>query len=104
MDFSSIKKIVETEKEAEKIKEEARISAQKILQDTKDAKEATRLFHQKQMKRKEEELQKEQEDLTRKRIEEIKSQANENVQKTRENSKVNLQNAVDEIFKKIVNI
>ena len=61
MELDSIKKIVEAEKKANEIKEQANLEAQEIIQEAEKTKEESKLFYKRQLDLKLQELRKEQE-------------------------------------------
>lgn len=104
MGFRSIKKIVETEKEAENKKLEAKQKAKMILQKAEETKETNRLYFKNQLERQAKDLQKEMEEENVKKRVKIQAQTNERLQKLQTTLQENVLEAVEKIFNKVIKI
>lgn len=104
MEFDSVKKIVEVEKEAEKMKQDAKQKAKQILEKANNAKEGIYLYHKGQLETKEKELKKEKAEENAKKIAKIQAQTRDTVQKLNDVFTKEASKAVDKIFTKVTNI
>lgn len=104
MEFESIKKIVEAEKKAENIKQDARQEAQIIMDQAENSKENNRLYFKGQLENKENELKKEKAEENAKRIAKIQAEKTEMLQKLKDTLQENVTEAVDKIFAKVIKI
>lgn len=104
MEFESIKKIVETEKEAENKKAEAKQKAKAIIEKAKSSKETNRVYFKAQLERKEKDLRKEKSEENAKRITKIQAETNEKLQKLKAILNENVPEAVEKIYNKVIKI
>lgn len=104
MEFESIKKIVETEKEAQTIKEEACKKAKDILEKVEETKENNRAYFKGQLENRINDLKKEQKETNKQIINNIKVASNEKVRKINSGLNENITKAVEKIFEKVVKI
>jgi len=104
VEFESIKKIVEAEKEAENKKESARQEAKAILEKAENSKEANRVYFKGQLERKAEDLQKEKAEANAQKKAKIQAQTNEMLRKLQATLEGNLSEAVDKIFDEVIKI
>ncbi len=104
MEIESIKKIVETEKRADKIKLEAKEKATTLLENAKNSQEKNKNYFKGRLQQREKELQGEEEKENKKQIAKIQAETTEVLRKLNETVQVNMQKAVDEIFNKIIQI
>lgn len=104
MEFESIKKIVETEKEAQIIKEEACKKAKDILEKVEETKENNRVYFKGQLENRINDLKKEQKEANEKVIANIKITSDEKVRKINSGLNENIGKAVDKVFEEIVKI
>lgn len=104
MEFESIKRIMETEKEAERKKEVAKQKAKEILEHAQNSKESNRVYFKGQLERKTEDLRKEKEEENKKEKVKIQAQTNENLRKLQATLHGNLSEAVDKIFSEVIKI
>lgn len=104
MEFESIKKIVEAEKEAENIKQDAKQKAKIILERAEKSKETSYLYHKGQLETKEKKLKEEQAEENAKRIAKIQAETTEKLQKLKDTLEKDVEEAVDKIFAKVIKI
>lgn len=104
VEFESIKKIVEAEKEAENKKESARQEAKAILEKAENSKEANRVYFKGQLERKAEDLQKEKAEENAKKKTKIQAETDEMLRKLQATLHGNLSEAVDKIFDEVIKI
>lgn len=104
MEFESIQKIVEAEKEAENIKQDAKQKAKMILERAENSKESIYLYYKAQLESKEKELKKEQAEENERKISKIQAETTEKLQNLKGTLERNVEQAVDKIFAKIINI
>ena len=100
MEFESIKKIVETEKEAQIIKEEACKKAKSILEKVEETKENNKG----QLENRINDLKKEQKEANKQLISNITVASEEKVRKINSGLNENIAKAVEKIFEKVVKI
>lgn len=104
MEFESIKKIVEAEKEAENKKQEAKKQAKMILEKVETTRNTNLDYFKKELERKEKELQIEKSEENSKVKIKIQNQTNETIKELHEKAQENMPNAVNQIFNKVINI
>ena len=104
MEFGSIQKIVEAEKEAENIKQEAKQKAKTMIEKAEASKEDNRIYFKGQLERREKELQKEKSEENAKIKVKIQAGTNEKLQKLEITLKEKVPEAVDKIFNKVIQI
>lgn len=104
MEFESIKKIVEAEKEAENIKQDAKQKANIILERAKNSKENIYLYYKGQLETKEKELKKEQTEENAKKVTKIQAETTQKLQKLKHTLEQDVSKAVDKIFAKVIKI
>lgn len=104
MEFDSIKKIVEAEKKAENIKQDAKQKANVILEQAEESKEKNRLYFKRQLENKEKELKKEQAEENAKIISKMQAETTEKLQKLKDTLQGDISEAVDKIFVKVIKI
>lgn len=104
MEFESIKKIVETEKEAQQIKEEASKKARSILERVEQTKENRRVYFKGQLENRVASLKKEQNEANKQQIVNIKVASEEKVRKINSGLNENMDKAVEKIFEEIIKI
>lgn len=104
MEFESIKKIVETEKEAQIIKEEAYKKAKNILEKVEETKENNRVYFKGQLENRINDLKKEQKEANKQLINKIKVASEEKIRKVNGDSNENIDKAVEKIFEEIIKI
>lgn len=104
MEFESIKKIVETEKEAQTIKEEACKKAKTILERVEETKENNKVYFKEQLENKINDLKKEQKEANSQIINNIRVTSNEKVRKINNGLDENIKKAIDQIFEKVIKI
>ena len=104
MEFESIKKIVEAEQEAERIKEDAQQKAQSILAQAEKTKEKNGVYFKSQLYAKQKELEQEEKEKNAETISRIKAETTEKLQKIREGSQGKISEAVERIFSKVVKL
>ena len=102
MELESIKKIVEAEQEAEKIKNDAMQKAKTILEKAKNTRESSKSYFKGQLEEKRKELEKEYAEKNVKTIHKIKNDTTERLQKIRENSEGKISQAVEQVFFKVI--
>lgn len=104
MEFESIKRIMETEKEAERKREVAKQKAKEILEHAHNSKESNRVYFKGQLERKTEDLRKEKNEENKKEKVKIQAQTNEKLRKLQATLHGNLSEAVDKIFSEVIKI
>lgn len=104
MEFESIKKIVETEKEAQVIKEEACKKAKSILEKVEETKENNRVYFKGQLENRINDLKKEQKEANKQLINNIKVASEEKVRKINGGLNENMDKAVEKIFEEVIKI
>ena len=104
MEFESIKKIVEAEQEAEKIKKDAQQKAKAILAETEKTKENNIVYFKSQLYTKQKELEQEQKEKNAETISKIKAESTEKLQAIREGTQGKISDAVERIFAKVVKL
>lgn len=104
MEFESIKKIVETEKEAQVIKEEACKKAKLILEKVEETKENNRVYFKGQLENRINDLKKEQQEANKQLINNIKVASEEKVRKINGGLNENMDKAVEKIFEEVIKI
>ena len=104
MEFESIKKIVEAEQEAEKIKEDAQQKAKAILAQTEKTKENMIVYFKSQFYAKQKEFEQEQNEKNAEKISKIKGDTAENLRKIKEESQGKISEAVERIFSKVIKL
>ncbi len=104
MEFESIKRIMETEKEAERKREVAKQKAKEILEHAHNSKESNRVYFKGQLERKTEDLRKEKNEENKKEKVKIQAQTNEKLRKLQATLHGNLSEAVDKIFSEVLKI
>lgn len=104
MEFESIKKIVEAEKEAESKKTEAKQKAKEIIEKAESSKETNRVYFKGQLERKEKDLQKEKLEENAKKISKIQAETNEKLRKLKAMLNENVPEAVERIYNKVIKI
>lgn len=104
MEFESIKKIVETEKEAQIIKEEACKKAKRILEKVEETKENNRIYFKGQLENRINDLKKEQKEANKQLINNIKVASEEKVRKINGVLNENMDKAVEKIFEEVIKI
>ena len=102
--FESIKKIVETEKEAQRIKEEASKKAKSILERVEQTKENRRVYFKGQLENRITSLKKEQKEANKQQIVNIKVASEEKVRKINSGLNENMNKAVEKVFEEIIKI
>lgn len=104
MEFGSIQKIIETEKEAENIKQESKQKAKMILEKAENSREDNRVYFKGQLERREKELKKEKLEENAKLKVKIQASTNEELQRLEITLKEKVPEAVDKIFNKVIQI
>lgn len=104
MEFESVKKIVEAEKEAQTIKEEARKKAKDILEKVEVTKENNRVYFKRLLENRVNDLKKEQKEANKQLINNIKVASDEKVRKINSSLNENIAKAADRIFEEIIKI
>lgn len=104
MEFDSIKKIVETEKEAQAIEEEAYKKAKDILENVEETKEKNRVYFKGQLENRIDDLKREQKESNKQLIDNIKIVSDENVRKISSGLNENIEEAIDKVFEKVIGI
>lgn len=104
MEFESIKKIVETEKEAQIIKEEAYKKAKSILEKVEETKENNRVYFKGQLENRINDLKKEQQEANKQLISNIRVTSEEKVRKINGGLNENMDKAVEKIFEEVIKI
>lgn len=104
MEFESIRKIMEAEKEAESRKESAKQKAKEILEQAEKSKETHRVYFKGQLNRKAEDLQKEKAEENAKKKVKIQAETDEKIRKLQATLHGNLSEAVDKIFSEVIKI
>lgn len=104
MEFESIKKIVETEKEAQVIKEEACKKAKSILEKVEETKENNRVYFKGQLENRINDLKKEQQEANKQLISNIRVTSEEKVRKINGGLNENMDKAVEKIFEEVIKI
>ena len=104
MEFESIKKIVEAEQEAERIKNDAQQKAKAILAEAEKTKENNIVYFKSQFYTKQKELEQEQKEQNAETISKIKADSTEKLQEIREGSQGKISEAVERIFSKVVKL
>ena len=104
MEMESIKKIVEAEKTAENIKQDAKQKANIILEQAEKSKEKNRLYFKGLLENKEKELKKEKEEENEKKISKIQAETTRKLQELNDTLQGKVSEAVDKIFAKVIKI
>ena len=104
MEMESIKKIVEAEKTAENIKQDAIQKAKIILEQAEKSKEKNRLYFKGLLENKEKELKKEKTEENKKKISKIQAETTEKLQELQDTLQGKVSEAVDKIFAKVIKI
>lgn len=104
MEFESIKKIVETEKKAQMMKEEASKKAKDILAKVEETKENRRIYFKGQLENRVSSLKKEQIEANKQTIVAIKVASEEKLRKLNSGLNEKIEKAVDQIFEKMIQI
>ena len=102
--MESIKKIVEAEKTAENIKQDAIQKAKIILEQAEKSKEKNRLYFKGLLENKEKELKKEKTEENKKKISKIQAETTEKLQELQDTLQGKVSEAVDKIFAKVIKI
>lgn len=104
MELESIKKIVEAEKEAENKKQAAKQRAKIILDQAEASKKTNLDYFKNNLNKKEEELQKQKEEEISKMKLKSQAETNEKIQDLNTTAEERLDQAVKQIFEKVVKI
>lgn len=104
MGLRSIKKIVETEKEAETKKQEAKQKAKTIIENTEKTKEEYQKRYNEQLKEQQKELQKQKTEENLKTITKIQAEKDDKIRRLQETQKNHIPEAVEKIYEKIIKI
>lgn len=104
MEFDSIKKIVDTEKEADRIQEEAIKKAQKILEKAEESKENNRVYFKGQLETRLKELEKEQKEANEIKITNVKAVSNDKIRKLKNGIQENMEKAVNKVYEEVIKI
>lgn len=104
MEFESIKKIVETEKKAQMMKEEANQKAKDILAKVEETKENRRVYFKGQLENRVSSLKKEKIEENKQTIINIKVASEEKLRKLNSGLNEKIGKAVDQIFEKMIQI
>lgn len=104
MELESIKKIVDTEKEADRIQEEAIKKAQKILEKAEESKENNRVYFKGQLETRLKELEKEQKEANEIKITNVKAVSNDKIRKLKNGIQENMEKAVNKVYEEVIKI
>ncbi len=104
MEFDSIQKIVEAEKEAELIKKRAEEEAKDILEKAELTKKKNKVYFKGQLESKLKDLQKEEQEKNELKITNIKAVSSERIRKLKNQLEGNIDKATDKIYEKVIKI
>lgn len=102
MELDSINRVFQTENQAEEIKKQAKLQAEKLIQNAIDSKSQKESFAKKRIEVKKEVLQKQAKDENAEIISRIAEITKQECEQIELKAGENLQDAVDAIFKEVI--